>query len=76
MKVHRIVLMVIDFDELGADEVKDTLENASYPNRCIAPAVMESQTVDIGPWADDHPLNSSRTDAAEFARIFSEASQT
>lgn len=73
MKVHRIVLMVIDFDELGAEGVKDALENARYPNRCIAPAVMDSQTVDIGPWADEHPLNNSSTDAAEFARLFTAA---
>lgn len=70
MKVHRLVLMVIDFDDLGTDQVRDVLENARYPNRCIAPAVMEMQTADIGEWSDDHPLNNSTTDAAEFARLF------
>lgn len=70
MKVHRLVLMVIDFDDLGSDQVRDVLENARYPNRCIAPAVMEMQTADIGEWSDDHPLNSSKTYVAEFARLF------
>lgn len=70
MKVHRIVLMVIDFDQLGAKDVKTTIENIRYPNDCIYPSVMGLETVDIGEWSDDHPLNKTATSRAEFARLF------
>lgn len=70
MKVHRITLTVIDFDELGADGVREVIENASYPNRCVSPSVTTVETRDIGPWSDDHPLNNRSTAAAEMARLF------
>lgn len=70
MKIHRIVLTVIDFDELGPRGVCEALENARYPNRCIAPNVLELETRDCGEWHDDHPLNKSTTYDAEVARLF------
>ena len=70
MQVHKIVLTVIDFDGVGADVVRDTLENASYPNRCIAPEVMSVETRDCGKWSDEHPLNHRETADAELVRLF------
>ena len=72
MKVHRIVLTVIDFDRLGADEVCSTIENARYPNDCISPFVMEIKTADCGEWSDEHPLNNRQTAAEELKRLFVE----
>ena len=70
MKVHKIVLTVVDFDELGADGVRDTLESVHYPNHCISPVVMSVETRDCGEWRDDHPLNNRTTSANELTRLF------
>jgi hypothetical protein len=70
MQVHKIVLTVIDFDGLGQQGVIEALENARYPNRCIAPTVLAADTRDCGEWSDDHPLNKRDTADAEMARLF------
>lgn len=63
MKIHRIVMYVIDSDGLGAQGVKDELENTRYANDCIVPEVGEVQTRDIGEWSDSHPLNQRGSEA-------------
>jgi hypothetical protein len=69
MKVYKIVLTVIDFDEVGQQGVIDALENARYPNRCIAPKVAAIHTADCGEWHDNHPLNKRDTADGEMARL-------
>lgn len=61
-RVYRITLIVVDHDECGPEGVASALENARYPNRCISPTVVktESRVVD---WHDGHPLNSFGCDA-------------
>ena len=68
VNVHRVVLCVVDHDRIG-EWLKDMIEDARYPNRCIAPTVMsiETRTVD---WTDEHPLNIRSTHAAAFADLF------
>lgn len=68
-KVHRIVLMVVDHDDIGIDEVRETIENAHYPNRCIAPTVMAVETKEVD-WDDNHPLNTHATQRESFAVMF------
>ncbi len=70
MKVHRLEIMVVDFDELGANEVVAELEGTRFANDCIHPRVKSIETRDIGEWHDDHPLNSGATSKAEFKRLF------
>lgn len=70
MKAHRLELLIIDFDEVGAEDIKTIIENAHYPNRCIAPEVLGIQTVDIGDFHDDHPLNNRDTQAEALAEFF------
>lgn len=70
MKAYKIELLVLDFDQLGSDEIKSVLENSRYPNDCISPSTMRITEADIGPWSYDNPLNSGKTRAAEYARIF------
>ena len=65
MKVYKIEVMIIDHDGIGEAAIKETLENANYPNDCISPHVIESRNEDIGEWSDDHPLN-SRTKWREY----------
>ncbi len=70
MKVHKVTLMILDFDQLGIQGVADALENARYANDCIMPSVIDIETAEIGEWQDEHPLNSPLTEAKEFARLF------
>lgn len=70
MKVHKLTVMVIDHDEVGADEAKHVIETARYPNRCIMPHVMNVETANIGEWREDHPLNQIPEQEAEFERLF------
>lgn len=72
MNAHKVTLFIIDLDEIGADEIKVVIENAHYPNRCISPDVYKIETVDIGEWSDDHPLNQTETAHLEWKRLFYE----
>jgi hypothetical protein len=70
MQAHKVVLLIIDMDELGSSEVKEVIENTHYPNRCISPDVHSIETVEIGEWDDDHPLNQTLTADVEWRRLF------
>jgi len=70
MKVYKVELMVLDWDDIGEDGIKDEIENARYGNRCISPDVVSSESRDIGEWSDDHPLNQLNTAVSEFNRLF------
>ena len=70
MQVHKIEIMVIDFDKIGVEGIKEVLENTKYPNRCINPEVISIQTRDIGEWDDDNPLNNVKSADAEYGRLF------
>ena len=70
MNVYKIEVIVIDFDELGAEGIKVEMENVRYPNRCISPDVINTKVRDIGVWQDDHPLNKHETRDAEIDRLF------
>ena len=70
MNVMKIVLAVVDFDGLGTDEVRRTIEEARYPNRCISPSVLSVEVRDIGEWEDSNPLNFKSLQRAEMDRLF------
>jgi hypothetical protein len=70
MKAHKVVLVFVDHDGLGPEETRSVLENARYPNRCMAPTVLDVQTVDVGEWSDDHPLNKTSTQMEEWKKLF------
>lgn len=57
MKAYKVEILIIDFDELGLDEIKSVITNARYPNHCMSPDVKDIQEYDIGEWSDEHPLN-------------------
>ena len=69
MNVMKLEVIVLDMDGLGADGVKEAIENARYPNHCISPEVKEIDVRDIGEWSDDHPLNRTDTADAELRRL-------
>jgi hypothetical protein len=60
----------VDLDGIGAEEAASVLENNRYPNRCMAPTVLEVETVDIGEWSDDHPLNRTDSEKAVWKTLF------
>ncbi len=70
MKAHKVTLTIIDFDDIGADEIQSVIESVHYPNHCISPSVWNIETADIGDWDDDHILNDNRTAADEWRRLF------
>lgn len=69
MNVYKVTVLVIDFDDIGADEIRSVIENAHYANDCIAPTVKAMDAREIE-WSDGHPLNRSDTADAEYERLF------
>lgn len=72
MRIHKIIVLVVDYDDLGGMAVRNVLEEARYPNRCIHPRVMRVESRDVK-WSDEHPLNNRQTQAEAFAELFGEA---
>lgn len=70
MKVYKIELLVIDFDELGEERMKLTLESVRYPNDSVSLKVKRMDTREVE-WSDRHPLNLDKEQDAEYARLFS-----
>lgn len=70
MKAFKVELLIIDHDGLGAEQIKDVLENTKYPNWCISPEVMDVDERDIGEWHDGHPLNLLSKREAEYRLLF------
>lgn len=69
MKIYRVVLTIIDFDDVG-EKCADLIEGARYPNDCINPQVRSVDSREIGDWDDTHPLNNRDTCEAEYQRLF------
>lgn len=70
MKAYKVEILIIDHDNLGADGVREALEETRYPNRCIMPKVQSIEGRDIGEWTDEHPLNRRSTAAAAYKELF------
>lgn len=68
MKAVKVEIVVIDFEGVGAEDIAVTLANNKYCHGMV----LSTQTADIGPWDDDHPLNQRATWKAEAERIFSQ----
>ena len=69
MKVHKVVLMVIDHEDLGEDAVKQAIENAHFANDCLTPEVASVETREVE-WSDNHQLNLIPEWQAAFAALF------
>ncbi len=65
MKVHKIVLLVIDFEQSSEEDIRTMLERCKH----VDPTVMSFESAEIGEWHDDHPLNGEQQEA-EFKRLF------
>ncbi len=68
-KVHRVVLLIVDHDGIGDEQVRQVIEGARYPNHCIYPRVMQVATREVE-WSDEHPLNKLSTQRDAFTELF------
>ena len=68
-KVFKIEVLVIDFDALGEDGVKDAIQNARFPNDCVSLDVKNIKCEEVE-WSDDHPLNMSATSEKAYQDLF------
>lgn len=73
-KVHRLVVLVIDHDDLGADGVREVLEHTKYPSWCINPDVKHIETREVE-WSDEHPLNQGDTCDEAYAALFDDLNE-
>jgi hypothetical protein len=69
VNVYRVVILVVDHDQLGRNGLIENIEAARYPNRCVTPRVMQvdERTID---WSDDHPLNQKGRSEFAFQKLF------
>ena len=58
MKIHKMTVYVLDFENQGLEAVKDCLRNAKY---ITLAGVEDAATVDVKDWDDEHPANQART---------------
>ena len=70
MKAYKVELLILDFDQIGEEEIRYQIENTKYSNHCISPQVKKIEERDIGEWHDDHPLNSLTLEDMEYEKIF------
>lgn len=74
MRVYKVELMIVDFDEVG-DDIPVVIENQRYPNYCISPHVVKMEHREIGEWHDDHPLNKRDSFKKYYEELFSKDEQ-
>lgn len=68
MNLIKIVMYVVDFDNIGANDIKTIIDN----NRYIHLFRFNSVVKDIGDWDDNHKLNLKDTSIKEFEEYFKE----
>jgi hypothetical protein len=69
VKVFKVEVMVLDFDEVGEEGVVSLLENTKYPNWAISPEVKSVESREVE-WSDDHPLNKRDTADSAYRKLF------
>lgn len=71
MKMHKLEVYVVDFEDYGVEEYVNMLYNHKYGNF----QVKHHETADIGEWSDGHPLNFRNTPPSEFRRYFGKVAE-
>lgn len=69
VKVHKVEIMIIDHDQLGAEGVRDVIMNQVWPNDCIMPKVTSVESQDVE-YHDQHPLNIGLLWRDAYAKLF------
>lgn len=65
-KVYRMVVEVIDFEDLPVNEIIQIVED----NKWFSVHVHDTKIKEITDWNDDHPLNKSLTHRETFRKMF------
>ena len=76
MKAYLLTFLITDTDEVGLSESIRMIEDARYPNHCLAPIILSAKEAEIGEWSDDHPLNKYDTMVGEAKRIFAKVEES
>jgi hypothetical protein len=66
MKMYKLEVYFIDFDDRGADHVTEIIEN----NRHYSLSVEDIEEADIGEWTDEHVLNIPSCNMVEKFRAY------
>ena len=70
MKVYKLELLILDFDNVG-DDIPNIIENQKYPNDCISPNVISTESREYEWKGDLDPLNQLATRDQTFKDLFS-----
>jgi len=70
VKVFKVEVMIIDFDNIGEEGIKSCLEHTKFPNHCIHPKVKSFDSREVQ-WHDGHPLNDQVTCDQAYKDLFS-----
>ena len=68
MKMHKIEVYVIDFEDSGVEECMNLIEE----NQDIMCKVVHTETIDIGEWNDDHELNQNSSGPEIYRKYFNQ----
>lgn len=66
MKVYKLEVLVLDFENYGQESISTMLEQI----RGLHVGVLSTQQADIGVWDDENPLNYYTQRNAEVMRLF------
>lgn len=66
MKAYKYEVVVLDFEDVGIEEITGLLKSGRY----ITPIILSSKTADIGEWSDDHPINKKNTMQEYCNKVF------
>jgi len=69
VKAIKLEVLVMDFDNLGPEGVRNALENTRFANDCISPSVMAVESREVE-WHDGHPLNHSGKALEAYRAMF------
>lgn len=67
-KVYKVVLSIVDHEDMPEESVIHLLENVRY----LYPNIISLESQEIEGWDDDHPLNKKDTHTQELERLFKE----
>ena len=72
MKVYKLTVCIVDFDDIGLESTISVLENQRFPNHCLHPRVVDAENGEVE-WSDKHPLNSCSQErfCAAFLELWS-----
>ena len=70
-KVYKVVLSIVDHEDMSEESVIHLLENVRY----LYPNIISLESREIEDWDDDHPLNKKDTHTQELERLFKEENE-